>query len=405
MERLNPAELEIDLFCKGMRISDGCLDDRPKLARVRAGLGSGLELKFSAPHKTIHVNVPVQEAFALESPYLLEKRDGNFFVSDERSEGKLLYPVEVVVPPAWYERKTTRGVPMEQVGALQGTYLGIYVGKVCGFWSAKAPRPMNCRFCATGLNVGVSEAEEKSVDDVVETALAAKKENGVTFVHFNSGDQVGGGLDVVEPYVRAIKERVGALVGVQVLPSKDLSKYDRLIDAGVDHFSFCYEFQNPDYFKDYCPGKAAALGQQPFFDAMAYTAEKMGKGRNSGEIIAGIEPIEDTLEAIDFITSLGCFPTVCIFRPVKGTAMENQPSPSYEDMVRVMRRVFESCMEKGIPIGLAPNIEVSLVVNPTDARYLVPSSLKKKLYLARLKAMKAMAGPYFKGRMKAIGEE
>ena len=137
---------------------------------------------------------------------------------------------------------------------------------------------------------------------------------------------------------------------------------------------------------------------------MAYCAEKMGKGRNSGEIIAGIEPLEDTLSAIDFITSLGCFPTVCIFRPVKGTAMEKYPSPDPGDMTRVMRRVFESCMEKGIPIGLAPNIEVSLVVNPMDARYLVKPGIRKSIYLAKLKVMKTLAAPYFNKRMRPFGE-
>ena len=46
---------------------------------------------------------------------------------------------------------------------------------------------------------------------------------------------------------------------------------------------------------------------------MEYTSRKLGKGAVSGEIIAGIEPIEDTLNAIDYITSIGAFPTVCNF--------------------------------------------------------------------------------------------
>lgn len=401
MAPLNPAELEIDLLCKGLRLSEGSLD-APFLAKVRAGLGSGLEVTLPARHKTIHVNVPVEEAFAARSPYRLSRRDGKTFVEDDREPG-LAYEVGLPQPPAWYGRRTSRGTPMSRVGVLQGTYLGIYVGRVCQFWTARPA--LNCRFCATGLNVGVTEAAEKEVEDVVETARAAKEESGVTFVHFNSGDQAGGGLRTVEPYVRAVKDRVGALVGVQVLPERDLSLYDRLLDAGVDHFSFCYEFQDPEWFARICPGKAAQVGQEAFFRAMEYTARKMGKGRNSGEIIAGIEPLEKTLEAIDFITDLGCFPTVCIFRPLKGTAMENEPSPRFEEMVVVMRRVFEACMEKGIPVGLAPNIEVSLIVNPDDARDLVAPSLRKSLYLARLKVMKALARPYFARRMRPRAPE
>jgi hypothetical protein len=399
MERLNPAELEVDLFCKGIRIDPSCTleKDARFLARVRAGLGSGLEITIPAPHKRIWCNVPVEEAFAAESPYRLVRADGGYFVADDR-DGALRYAVGIPPGPSWYGKTTSRGTPMSKVGVLQGTYLGVYVGRTCQFWSAKPA--LNCRFCATGLNVGVTEEAEKLVDDVVETALAAKEENGVTFVHFNSGDQAGGGLETAAPYVKAIKERVGALVGVQVLPTRDLWKYDWLIDLGVDHFSFCYEFQNPEYFAEICPGKQATMGQRAFFDAMEYTAKKMGKGRNSGEIVAGVEPLEDTLRAIDFITSVGCFPTVCIFRPIKGTAMQDHPSPKYEDMVVVMRRVFESCMERGIPIGMTPNIEVSLIVNPDDARYLAPPSFGKWWYVTKLGLVKKLATPLFAKKMR-----
>jgi hypothetical protein len=65
----SPVELEIELFCRGMRIDESCAldqDGRPVL-RTRAGLGSGLELVLPAPRKPIWVNVPVVEAFAADS--------------------------------------------------------------------------------------------------------------------------------------------------------------------------------------------------------------------------------------------------------------------------------------------------------------------------------------------------
>jgi hypothetical protein len=103
----------------------------------------------------------------------------------------------------------------------------------------------------------------------------------------------------------------------------------------------------------------------------------MPRGSCSGEISAGNEPIERTLEAIDWITSVGAFPTVCVFRPLEGSAMEKEPPPRYEDMRRVMKHMRERCRDRGVPIGLAPNIEVSLVVQPTDAAYLADGTLKE----------------------------
>jgi len=398
MQKRNPAELEIDLLCSGIRIDASCTltEDARFFARTRAGLGSGLELIIPADRKDLWINIPVEEDFAASSPYKLVKEGEAYLIRDDRDRS-LGYAVKIPPQPAWYTGTTSRGTPMSKVGVLQGTYLGIYVSNSCLYWYQNPP--VGCKFCSTGLNVGVNEMADKNVEDVVETALAAKEQSGNTFVHFNSGYQAGKGLDTVAPYVKAIKERVGALVGVQVMPTKDLWKYDWLIDLGTDHFSFCYEFHNPEYFEKFLPGKHATVGQKTFFDAMEYTAKKMGKGRNSGEIIAGVEPVEDTIRGIDYITSTGCFPTVCIFRPVIGAEMERYPPPPYEDMVAVMRHMYEACRRNGIPLGMAPNIEVSLIVNPDDAAYLAPPSLGKRWYEAKLAVIKALARPYFSWKM------
>ncbi len=52
---LNPCELEIDLFCKGMRIDPSCAleDDARFISRTRAGLGSGLELVIPGSIKDV----------------------------------------------------------------------------------------------------------------------------------------------------------------------------------------------------------------------------------------------------------------------------------------------------------------------------------------------------------------
>jgi hypothetical protein len=99
---------------------------------------------------------------------------------------------------------------------------------------------------------------------------------------------------------------------------------------------------------------------------MDYCASRMPRGAVSGEIIAGIEPIDGTLAAIERIASVGAFPTVCVFRPTAGSDMEAWPPPDYDDMRRVMAAVYDACRRHHVPIGLAPNIEVSLVVNPDD---------------------------------------
>jgi hypothetical protein len=402
-EPLNPCELEIDLFCKGIRLDASCTlssDGRP-LLRTRAGLGSGLEIIIPGPLKDVWVNVPLEEPFAQNSCYRIVREEfGGYMVVDDRQ--LFHYPVRLSPEVPWYTRKTSQGIPMHRIGVLQGTYLGIYISNSCGFWYHSPA--LNCKFCTTGLNVGVNEVALKDVEDVVEVARAAKQESGVTFTHFNSGFQTNTDLDRAAPYVKAVKTRVGSLIGLQLTPSRDLWKYDRLADLGVDHFSFCYEFQNPEFFAKICPGKEKLIGQQSFFRALEYTSKKMGKGACSGEIIAGIEPIEDTLRAIDMIAGMGAFPTVCIFRPTIGADMQDWPSPRYEDMIVVFRHLYEACRKNNIPLDVTPNIEVSLVVQPGDTRYLAEDNFATRWYDLKMNALKKAARPYFwwAGRPKNI---
>jgi hypothetical protein len=398
---MNACELEIDLFCRGMRVPpDVSLAGARGVSRTRAGLGSGLEVILptqSRVKEEIWVNVPVLEAFASESPYRLHgsSRRG-YCIVDERSAHR--YPVRLPREPVWYTRRTSSGVQMNRIGVLQGTCLGIYINPVCAFWNY-APA-LNCRFCTTGQNVGATEALEKNVSDVVETCQAARRESGTTFVHLNGGFQGSRGIAFALPFVKAIKEQVGLLVGVQLAPERDFKRYDDLISAGVDHVSFCLEFLDPEWFARICPGKARVHGQALFIEAMAYCAGRMPSGSVSGEIIAGLEPLHRTIEAIDLIARLGAFPTVCIFRPTIGSDMEDWPPPDYEDMRGVMAHMYEACRRHWIPIGLAPNIEVSLVVTPNETAFLARRNVGFYAYEVYRRLAKLAASPVFAHRLR-----
>jgi len=373
--RTNPALLKLDLYCKGARLDDSCFieaDGGRQILRTRAGLGSGLELILPGG---LWTNVPVTEPFAAHSPYDICRRSGRYLL---RHDGRDVTPVRLSPRPDWYEARTSTGKPMTRIGTLQGTYLGIYQAKVCEYWTAK-PERANCKFCSVGLNLGVDDAEEKSVSEVMEVVRRARDESGITYVDFNTGHYDGDTyLDILEPYLRRIKKELGLLVGFQTPPHRDLKRYDALRDMGLNRVSFCFEIFDRDIFKEVCPGKHAEYGLDYYLEAVRYCAQLGRKGPKTepwitnGEIIAGLEPPASTMKAIDWITSVGAVPTVCVFRPLVGTDLAGAPPPRTEDMVPVFRRLYEACMEKGLPIGVAPNIHVSLVLLPDECRSLSP---------------------------------
>jgi len=270
--RKNPGLLKLDLYCKGIRLSESCSVEKNggrQIMRTRAGLGSGLEVILP---DGLYTNIPVVEDFALNSPYLLNRElDGSYLIYDESGP---VAQVKLAPQPAWYDRETSSGRKMSRIGTLQGTYLAIYPAKVCDYWLEK-PERVNCKFCSVG----------------------------------------------------------------------------------------------------YCT-------------RIFHTT--------NGEIVAGLEPSEKSIQAIDWITSVGAVPTVCIFRPLKGTDYENLPPPSTEEMIPVFRRMYEACMEKGLMIGVAPNIKVSLVLLPEEGRYFLDNG--NRYYLTRAKH--AILRPLFKAAVK-----
>ena len=75
------------------------------------------------------------------------------------------------------------------------------------------------------------------------------------------------------------------------------------------------------------------------------------------------------------------------------------PPPKFEDMRRVLAAVYDACRRHRVPIGLAPNIEVSLVVSPDDAALLAPMTVGTMAYEGWRRALRLAARPVFTRRM------
>ena len=390
--RKNPALLKLDLYCRGVRLDDIALVEQHggrQILRTRAGLGSGLELILPGG---LWTNAPVLEPFARRSPYFLSVSGGHLWL--HRDDLGAVTPVRLSPRPAWYEETTSSGKPMIRVGSLQGTYLGIYPAKVCEYWLRDEKD--QCRFCSVGLNLGCDDADAKSVEEVLEVVRAARVESGITYVDFNTGHYEGDTyLDILEPYITRVKQETRLLIGVQTPPHHDLRRYRELRRMGVNRVSFCFELFNRERFREVCPGKHRQYGLDRYLEAVEYCAKEVGTTGATfepwvvnGEIIAGLEPPEDSIRAIDWITGVGAVPTVCVFRPLAGTAYADVPPPRTEDLVPLFRRLYEACMERRLPIGVAPNVHVSLVMLPEEARGLTDDPWRHWVGELRLKLMR-----------------
>lgn len=403
--RSNPGLLKLDLYCSGIRLDDSCLieeDGGRKILRTRAGLGSGLEVILPGG---LWTNIPVTESFAAKSHYILFRENGGYVI--RRDDGEMIAPITLSPRPEWYDLKTSTGKPMRSIGSLQGTYLAVYPAQVCAYWT-EDPKS-NCKFCSVGLNLGVDDADEKSVNEVMEVVWTAIDESGITYVDFNTGHYSGHTyLDILEPYIREIKRQTGLMIGIQTPPHPDLSRFDYMKSIGVNRVSFCFEIYDPERFAEVCPGKCREYGLETYLKAMDYCAGLRGNGGifdpwvSNGEIVAGLESPGSTMEAIDRITGAGAIPTVCVFRPLTGTEFQDVPPPRTEDMVPVFRRLYESVMKHNLPVGIVENIHVSLVLLPEECRWFVDNPRRYALKEMKLRAMAAVFNRQYRDRRKKI---
>jgi hypothetical protein len=69
-------------------------------------------------------------------------------------------------------------------------------------------------------------------------------------------------------------------------------------------------------------------------------------------------------------------------------------------MRTVFRRVAEACRDAALPVGIAPNVEVSLIVQPDDALDLLPPlDPRTWLYRGWLGLLRAAARPALRRAM------
>jgi hypothetical protein len=132
-------------------------------------------------------------------------------------------------------------------------------------------------------------------------------------------------LDVAD----AIKEKYSSFYGCAVVGAPaDLTVLSKYKEAGFANVSTNIEVWDRNIFAAMCPGKEKRNGGwQHWIDALEYSVDIFGKGNVHSAIVSGLEPIESTLEGIEYLASKGVVCHFSAFRPEKGTPLEGYRSP------------------------------------------------------------------------------
>jgi hypothetical protein len=377
----NPGQLKVDLVVRGARLGAG-VHDHPDIAALVAGGEASRSLEIVLP-EDVWVNVPIGDGVAEHSPYELHTAGDSFVVDGNGRRDE----VRIVPPPHFYGQQTRSGLPMSHIGTAYGGYIAINPGLGCQVGAGELP----CRFCDLAVR-GPARSAPIAVADVVDTVRAAFAEAAVEFVYLHVGPREDAGVDFIEPYVRAIKRHFDTLVAVQLPPPQSDAWIDRTYAMGVDALSYSVEVHDPELWHRYCAGRAAPIGRERTYDALAHAAAIFPSGTVWSDLVVGIEPTASTIAGIDTLVGIGVVPVLSLIGPLDATRRRDQPTPALTEMEPVFAHLFNAVRTARINMNWVRDL--SFAITPIEARFFADADARAgagvgSFYRSRIGALAA----------------
>lgn len=348
----NPGALKIDLMLRGIRIDD-------PVVKAWACGSAGIDILL--PQDTL-VNIPCSEYFTINSPYVIRKTGKDYLITDGKGE----VPVKLVERPAFYNGRTSTGVPFSRIASVHGSYTVITPSPRCDFFN----RSVECKYCAGNFDVEGSDNAVFSVEEVLEAVEAVLKEMPSEIIYLSIGfsETPDGGIEFLKPYIKAIKKQFNCLVAVETLPPKENHWIDETYAIGADSVLYNLEIFDKELFEIICPGRAELIGRKRYMEALEYAAKIFPNGTVASHLIVGLEPPGSTCIGIDYLTGIGVVPVLPIYRPSKGRDLRIDPLTT-EIIIPVYKHLYASVKKQKINFNWVRDL--SMVTTPIEIRSLM----------------------------------
>jgi hypothetical protein len=246
------------------------------------------------------------------------------------------------------------------------------------------------------------------VAEVVEVVRAAFHEGAAEFVYFRGrcSEAPDGGLDMLRPYILAVKKHFDTLVAAQLEPPAETRDVDRGYAAGIDAISYNLEIFDPAVLARHCPRRAKSIGIERYLNALRRAAAIFPSGTVWTELVVGVEPLESTRAAIDTLTRMGVLPVLSVVGPAAADAA-GLPTPTPEDLRPTYAHLYEAVKRERTPMTWVRDLPIG--VTPLDARFFVAESDRLAVttfYRSRLGTLAARSLSRLRRRLRVrtVGE-
>jgi|SRR5579863_2016027 len=341
--------LKFELLASGIRISpqaERFLKGAKRPIRTRSGSSGGLDIVLP---QNVHVNAPVNEQFASNSPLTLDCVSDKLII---RRGEDILTQAELQPIPGYYNLRTQEGMPMVKVAQMCSGDRFCYgmTGPYCWFWK----RDRRCKYCSIGLNKD-RDASRKVVDQLLEVLAVATEDPTIPAKHVLIGGGTPDGEDMgavrASELCKSIKKRFNLSCYVMICAPLENKYIDMLYDAGADELGMNIEFYSDAAWEEFIPGKHRYIGKKRYLEALEYAVSLFGPINTRSLIIVGLEKPEYTIEGAEKLASMGVMPILSPFRPLTGTDLEGRRGFDHRTYWNIYTEIHQRVAKYAIPTG------------------------------------------------------
>lgn len=241
------------------------------------------------------------------------------------------------------KRSTSSGFHYNEIAYLSNDRLRVYHRAGCYY----KDKGLGCSFCDI-------EAYEKgfTLDDIEEVLEAYRYMPDIKHYLIGGGSgEYDNEFKTIIQLAEYIKKTTGKPIYVMSQPPRNLKILQQLKNAGVTEVAFNLEVYDRDLAKSYMPGK----GMIPFQSYHMALKEAVNIWGNEGNVrtifIIGLETKASLLEGIREVCKIGVSPILSLFKPIKGTFLDNMLAPSDKETLDIYENAKDICSQYGVELG------------------------------------------------------
>lgn len=322
--------LKLELMTEGLAVSPEARDsfrNRP-LTLADYATTSGISLKLE---DDIWVNAPLHDHnpnFVSETaPHVLDLADTGYVIHSRGTS----YPARPIPVPDYHNEKNSSEEPYTSYAITHADRVRISPIEGCG---------MVCTFCDLPYQF---RYRRKRVDGLVGSVARALDDQSLPARHvlISGGTPKPEDFDfLTSVYHEVPRSFPGIAVDVMMVPAPGLLSLPELRQAGIHGLSINLEIYNLAIARKMMRPKYD-LGLQYYLDFIEDAVAEFGRGRVRSLLLVGLEPLEDTLEAVEELARRGCDPVLSPFRPDPHTPLRKAAPPTVDFLAEVYERAVE----------------------------------------------------------------